>query len=283
MNKNVSIILAGLFSISLLIPGGIFSIAYGTQSEYSDRYGYEKEDYKKYSDRYDDKKKEELIIKKKIILCEDTEPDPNSVGVIQNNEDFHFCIDPTQFRETENEQIVRDFNVGLEEDFNLVNCKYQPDVCEEQGIKYSDFQIDVIPSIPGSKFPTKFDIDKTAFRVTEEFKLEGLGDIGCFFIARDNFKTDLDKGGFIETQLDKALFVCASFEGDCNVNEDDSIGRDFAMSYGDNSYDYEYKTCTVTNYVIASFDLSDPGVTGQMTDLLNSQVYDSPTASAAQS
>ncbi|HET9773887.1 MAG TPA: hypothetical protein VFP25_02785, partial [Nitrososphaeraceae archaeon] len=225
-------------------------------------YGYEEHD-EKYSDSYgyekDDKKKEQLIIKKKIILCKDIEPDPNDGVTLTNSEDFHFCIDPTQERETENGNIVRDFNVGTEnEDFQFVNCKYEPELCKDLGIKYSDFQIDVIPSIPGSKFPTKFDIDKTAFRVTEEFKLEGLGDIGCFFIARDNFKTDLDKGGFIETQSEKALFVCASFEGDCNVNEDDSIGRDFAMSYGDNSYDYEYKICTVTNYVIASLDLSEP-------------------------
>ena len=144
----------------------------------------------------------------------------------------------------------------------MVNCNLdREDICLDI-IRNSDFQIDVIPAVQGSKHPINFDIDQTKFKVDEQFRLNDIGDILCF-LANEDARTHFNDGGVYETADERHFFVCADYVGDCDVNqEDDFVKDDYGreMSYKD--YDNGYKDddnkipqkCTVNNYVFAELD-----------------------------
>ena len=228
-----------------------YSDSYGyedKEKKYSDSYGYEDKE-KKSSDSYgyekkDKKKDPKLLIKKGLSQClNPVRTEPRAPPA------FEFCEG----------ELVQD-------NTQFVNCKDREDICLDS-IRASDFQIDVIPAVQGSKHPINFDIDQTKFKVDEQFRLNDIGDILCF-LANEVIPglTHFNDGGLYETADERHFAVCADYVGDCDVNEDDFFGKDdFSKEMAYKDYDNGYnkddynvpQKCTVNNYVFAELDLDD--------------------------
>ena len=211
-------IVLGVMLSSILFFGSIVNYSNAEQEteyyypEYDNYQGYDSYNNDRYYD-YKEPKKQSLNIVKEIFLCDGGEQT--------------FCLEPGAFSP---------------EDFNFeeyISCTDNPEACQEVGISESDFQIDVLHSFSGSSEAKSFNFDSTDYRVTEDFLVPGLGDVGCFFAGEATGEI-FERGGFIEAESGMVAFVCNNFEGDCSGSLDDNYAED--------------KECKVNNYVITSFE-----------------------------
>ncbi|MGD1837786.1 MAG: hypothetical protein ACPKPY_06980, partial [Nitrososphaeraceae archaeon] len=177
---------------------------YGDYAEYDDYANERNYDYK-------EPKKQSVKIIKEVFICDGGEQG--------------FCFEQNNMRSFEFKEFF--------------SCNDNPKACSEIGITESDFQIDVLHSFSGSEEPIKFNFDSTDYRVTEEFLVPGLGDIGCFFAGKHSGQ-EFERGGFIEAESGMVAFVCNTFEGECSGSLDDKYAED--------------KVCKVNNYVITAFE-----------------------------